>query len=81
VDVVLHADEADHPAVALERVERAQYGGHQLRGGALALEPQQHAVEDGQLLASVLQVDRNELGGDLELHQRSRVPSPGFTDR
>ena len=33
------------------------------------------------LLAGVLEVDRNELGGNLELHQREPGPSPGFTDR
>ena len=37
---------------------------------------QQYVVEDGELFAGVLEVDRNQLGGDLELHQRE----PGALD-
>ena len=48
---------------------------------AVALEPQQHVVEDGELLAGVLEVDRNQLVGDLELHQREPGALPGLTDR
>ena len=49
--------------------------------GAVALQAQQHVVEDGELLAGVLEVDRNQLVGDLELHQREPGALPGLTDR
>ena len=79
VDVVLDRGEPDHAAVALERVQRPEHGGHQLGARAVPLEPQQHVVEGRELLAGVLEVDRNELGGDLELHQREL--GLGVTDR
>ena len=38
--------------------------------GPLALELEQRGVEDGEMLASVLEVDPDQLSGDLEVHHR-----------
>jgi hypothetical protein len=81
VHVVLDRDEADHAAVALERVQRPEHRVTTSGLAPVALEPQQHGVEDGELLAGVLEEDRNQLVGDLELHQREPGALPGLTDR
>ena len=46
---------------------------------ALALEAKEGGVEEGEVLARVLEVDPDELGGDLELHQREPGVAPGLT--
>ena len=70
VDVVLDVGEAHHAAVALERVQRTEEGGRRLAVVAVALEGEERAVEGVEVLAGVLEVDGDELGGDLEIHQR-----------
>ncbi len=81
VHVVFDPDEADHPAVALEGVQRSEEGRHDFGGGAGALELEESIVEDREVLACVLEVDADELCGDLELHQRSGGRPPGLTVR
>ena len=81
VHVVLDPDEADHPAVALEGVQWPEEGRHDLGVGAGALELEQSVVEDGEVLACVLEVDADELRGNLELHHRSGGRPPGLTVR
>ena len=73
------AGEADHPAVALEGVQRPEEGGRDLGVVALALEAEESGVEDREVLARVLEVDADQLGGDLELHQREPGATPGLT--
>ena len=46
---------------------------------ALALEAEEGGVEDREVLPRVLEVDADQLGGDLELHQREPGVSPGLT--
>ena len=77
VDVVLHPGEADHPAVALQGVQRPEEGGRDLGVVALALEAEEGGVEEREVLARVLEVDADQLCGNLELHQRE----PGGTQR
>jgi hypothetical protein len=81
VDVILHPGEADHPAVALQRVQRPEEGGRDLGVVALALEPEEGGVEEGEVLARVLEVDADELRGDLELHQGEPGGTKGLTGR
>ena len=67
------------PAVALQGVQRAQQGGGQLRARPFALQPQQDGVEGGEVLAGVLEIDPDELGGDLEVHHETPRAEPGLT--
>ena len=79
VDVVLDRGEADHPAVALEGVQRAEEGGRGLRIVALALEAEEGGVEDREVLPRVLEVDADQLGRYFELHQREPGGTKGLT--
>ena len=79
MDVVLDRGEADHPAVALEGVQRPEEGGRDLGVVALALEAEEGGVEDREVLPRVLEVDADQLGGDLELHQREPGGTEGLT--
>jgi hypothetical protein len=74
VDVV-HPREADHAAVALEGVQRTEEGGRDFGVVAVSLEAEERVFEEGEVLARVLEVDADQLRGDLELHQ----PQPGGT--
>ena len=49
--------------------------------GPVALEAEQGVVEDREMLARVLEVDRDELRGDLEVHQREPGGTTGLTSR
>ena len=60
-------------------MQRPEEGGYGLGVVALALEAEKRGVEEGEVLARVLEVDPDELGGDLELHQREPGVSPGLT--
>ncbi len=60
-------------------MQRPEEGGDGLGVVALALEAKEGGVEEGEVLARVLEVDPDELGGDLELHQREPGVSPGLT--
>ena len=79
VDVVLDPGEAEHPAVALEGVQRPEEGGRDLGVVAVALEAEEGGVEDREVLPRVLEVDADQLGGDLELHQRELGGTKGLT--
>ena len=46
---------------------------------ALALEAEEGGVEDREVLPRVLEVDADQLGGDLELHQREPGGTKGLT--
>jgi len=43
------------------------------------LEAQERGVEESEVLASVLEVDADQLGGDLGLHHRAGDAPPGLT--
>ena len=61
-------------------MQRAEEGLGDLGTGAhLALEAEEGGIEDREVLARVLHVDPDELGGDLELHQRAGSAPPGLT--
>ncbi len=81
VDVILDGAEAHHPAVALERVQRAEERAQQLGADPLSFQAQQDAVEDGQVLPRILEVDADELGGDLERHHQPPPGAPFLTAR
>ncbi len=60
-------------------MQRSEHGGGDLALVALPLEAQERGVEKGEVLAGVLEVDADELGGDLELHHRGEGASAGLT--
>ncbi len=62
-------------------MQRAEEGGRDLGVVALALEAEEGGVEEREVLAGVLEVDADELGGDLELHQREPGGTQGLTGR
>ncbi len=75
MDVVLDGAEPEHPAVALQGVQRAEGQGHDLRFDAVALQAQEAMVEGLEVLAGVLEVDGEQLGRDLEVERHeSRLP-------
>ena len=77
MDVVLDGAEPDHPAVALQGVQRAEGLGDDLRVDAVALQGQEAVVEGLEVLAGVLEVDGEQLGRDLEVERHeSRLPEP-----
>jgi hypothetical protein len=51
------------------------------RRRASSIEPEKGVVQDGEVFPCVLEVDTDELRGDLELHQRSGGVPPGLTIR
>ena len=71
VDVLLDGREAHHPAVALQRVERAQHAGDHPGVEPLALQGEQAVVEGLEKGAGVLEIDGEELRGSLEFRHAS----------
>ena len=76
VHVVLDPGEPDHPAVALEGMQGAEDGVDRLLVRALALEGEQAVVEGLEVLAGVLEIDGEQLGGDLEVGHGVGRPAP-----
>jgi hypothetical protein len=70
MDVVLDPGEAHHAAVALERVQRAQDPRDDLGIETVALEGEERVVEGLEVRAGVLEVDVEQLRGDLEVGHR-----------
>ena len=67
--------EPEHPAVALQGMQRAQRLGHDLGLDAVALQAEEAMVEGLEVLAGVLEVDGEQLGRDLEVERHeSRLP-------
>ena len=67
VDVVLDGREAHHSAVPLQGVERAQDRRHDVGVQTLPLEAQEAVIEGFEVSPSVLEVDVQQLLGDLEV--------------
>ena len=79
VDVVLDLREPDHPAVALQGVQRAERLRDHLGVRPLALEREQAMVEGLEVLAGILEVDGEQLGRDLEVGRHGSRPPIGST--
>ena len=69
-------EETQHPAVALQRVQGAQHGGDDVGFEAVALQREQAVVERLEVRAGILQVDAEELRGDLEVAHAQRGLRP-----